>query len=239
MIITAITLRRILRAKRTWALTALPLLGVVVATVTLTRTFDVRVGYAHFTRGLLLPIIVGLVGLVIAASAVTDERDELTILYLAQTPVARWRAVAEIWLGAWVATTLLSALPVIMAVVLLGKAEQGVTAMVAVVGACVLAAGAYTALGVLAALWTRRAAIVGLVYVLLLESIVSGFAAGARNLSVAQHGRAIAAAGLDSKTWRELAPPSTGTATSVVVLVVVTAAALVLAGRRLHRMNLP
>jgi len=239
MTVASIALRRILRSRRTWAIASLPLLAVIIGALSLNRVTDTRGGYAAYVTGLLIPLIVGLVGFVVAASAVTDERDDLTILYVAQTPLPRWRAVTEIWLGSWAASLLLAAAPVGMGVILAVNAGQDATAAIDLVVACVLGTAAYTALAVLTALWTRRAAIVGLVYVLLLESIVSGFAAGTRNLSIAQHARAIAARSVDGRTQYELSPPTIGAGAAIVVLVAGTVAVLILAARRFRRMNLP
>lgn len=239
MTVAAIVFRRVLRAKRTWALALLPVLGVVVGYMALTNATDEKAAYATYTVGLLFPLIIALVSWVVAASAVTDEREELTILYLAQTPVSRLRMAAETWLATWAASLLLMSVPVVMGVLLARNADLGASSSLDLLVASVLSGGAYCGLGVLAGFYTKRAAIWGLVYVLLWEGIMSGFAAGARNLSISQHARAIAARGVDPWTRHEIGPPSTSAGVALVVLVAIVAVSLLLAGRRFARMNLP
>lgn len=238
MIVARIIFMRILRSKRTWALGALPALGVFIGIVALGAA-DPSMRYGHYVRNLLVPIVVALVALVISTSAIVDERDDLTILYLTQTPLARGRIVAEVWLSAVAATVLLVGGPVIVALLLAGRAGLATGAAAALVIAVGLAVAGYCALGVLLGLLTRRAALIGLVYVLVWEGTLSGFAAGARNLSIAQHARAIIARGLEPEVRVAVDPPSTGPAVAVVAMVATTIVALALAGRRLRRMNLP
>ena len=239
MTVATIVFRRVLRAKRTWALALLPALGIVVGYMMLTNATDEKAAYAGYLSGLLFPLIVALVSWVVAASAVTDERDELTILYLAQTPVARLRTAVETWLATWAASLILVALPVLMAALLARNADLAASSVLDVVVASVLASAAYCGLGVLVGFFTKRAAIWGLVYVLLWESIMSGFAAGARNLSISQHARAIAARGVDPWTRHEIDPPSTSAGVALVVLVAIVGVSLLLEGRRFSRINLP
>jgi ABC-2 type transport system permease protein len=229
---------RIFRSKRTWAIALLPALGVVTA-VAARNSGRGSEAYGHQVRNLVVPIVLALVALVISTSAIGDERDDLTILYLAQTTVPRWRIVVETWFSAFIATLALMT-PTIIAEIALGSSVGvGGGELVDLVFAIVLAAAGYCALGVLLALLTKRAALVGLVYVLLWEGTLSGFAAGARNLSIAQHARSIVARGVDPITRAAIDPPSTGAGTAVVALLVAPALLLVLAQRRLQRMNLP
>ena len=239
MIVAGIVFRRVLRAKRTWALGLLPALAVVVAFLAASQSGNTRAAYGSYVIGLLFPIVVALVSWVIAASAVTDEREELTILYVAQTPVSRLRTAAEIWLSAWAASMVLIALPLVMGIVLAGRAGVSAQAQIDLVVASALASAAYCGLGVLAAFYTKRAAVIGLIYVLLWESVMSGFAEGAKNLSVTQHARAIAARSADPWTRMELHPPTTSAGVALVVLVGIVAGSVLLAGRRFRRMNMP
>ncbi len=239
MIIAGIVLKRIVRAKRIIALGLLPALGLLVGILSLRGATDVRAAYAGFTRGLLIPIIIALGAFVIGSSAVTDEREDLTILYLAQTPVSRLRIVVETWLAAFAATLMLVAVPTVLAVMLAGRAEVSMAGKADLVLAVVLSTAAYTALAVALGFFTRRAMLFGLAYVLLWESIVASFASSAGNFSVSSHARVVLARSLDVLTRYEVKPPDTGVVTSLVVLVAIVAVALALAGRRLQRMNLP
>lgn len=239
MTIARIVLRRIARSRRTWALVLLPALAVLIASIAATQAVDPQRAYGNFVRGLLIPIVVALVALVIATSAIGDERDDLTILYLAQTPTAAARIVVETWISTVIATLVLVAPAFLATVWLAGTASVGGAALVDLLVAVALAACGYCALGVLLALLTRRAALVGLVYVLVWEGSLSGFAAGARNLSIAQHARSLVARSVDSVVEAAIRPPTTSAGVALIAIVAATAIGLVLASRRLQRMNLP
>lgn len=238
MNVARIALKRIFRAKRTWAIALLPGLSVVTAAVASQADRGVQ-AYGNQVRTLVIPIVLALVALVISTSAIVDERDDLTILYLAQTPVPRWRIVIETWFSTWVATLGLVT-PTLLANIALAR-SFGIAASTTVnlIIAVMLAAAAYCAFGILLALFTKRAALVGLVYVLLWEGTFSGFAGGARTLSIAQHARSIVARGVDPITRAAIDPPSTGAGTAFVALILAAALLLFLAQRRLQRMNLP
>ncbi len=238
MTIARIVFTRIIRARRTWAIALLPALGVLTAMVARGADRGVEV-YGHQVRNLVIPIVLALVALVISTSAIGDERDDLTILYLSQTTVARARIVLETWFSACVATLVLISPTVIADIALARSFGLGTSAGADLVFAVTLAAAGYCALGILLALLTKRAALVGLVYVLLWEGTLSGFAAGARNLSIAQHARSIVARSVDPITREAINPPSTGAGIALVALVLATVAFLLLAQRRLQRMNLP
>lgn len=238
MTVWRIIATRIVRTPRTWALALLPALGVLVVSFGFGAA-DPRVEYGHFARNLLIPIVVAVVALVIATSAVGDERDDLTILYLAQTPLSRWRIVVETWMAAVVATVALVAVPLGAALVLGRHAGLGAASGVDLVVASMLAICAYCAAGTLLALLTRRAALIGVMYVLIWEGTLSGFAAGARNLSIAQHARSLIARSVDPVTRAAIEPPTAGVGAAVVVLVLVAGLGLALARRRLARMDLP
>jgi ABC-2 type transport system permease protein len=236
--IARIVFTRIFRAKRTWAIALLPALGVLTAVVARNSGRGAE-AYGHQVRNLVIPIILALVALVISTSAIGDEREDLTILYLTQTTVPRLRIVVETWFSAFMATLVLMTPAVVAEMALGSSVGVGGGALVDLVLAIVLAAAGYCALGVLLALLTKRAALVGLVYVLLWEGTLSGFAAGARNLSIAQHARSIVARNVDALTRSAIDPPSTGAGAAVIALLVAPVVLLMLGQRRLQRMNLP
>ena len=238
MTIARIVFTRIFRAKRTWAIALLPALGVLTAVVARNSGRGAE-AYGHQVRNLVIPIILALVALVISTSAIGDEREDLTILYLTQTTVPRLRIVVETWFSAFMATLVLMTPAVVAEMALGSSVGVGGGALADLVFAIVLAGAGYCALGVLLALLTKRAALVGLVYVLLWEGTLSGFAAGARNLSIAQHARSIVARNVDALTRSAIDPPSTGAGAAAGALLVAPVVLLALGQRRLQRMNLP
>lgn len=239
MIVTGIILRRILRSRRTIALALLPLLGLVVGGLLVWKSQSPTEAYAGFTRGMVLPVLVALVSFVVGASAVTDEREDLTVLYLAQTPVSRLRIAAETWLAACAATAIIAS-PVIAISVALGmKAEIGTAALIDLLVASGLSIAAYTAVAALLGWVTRRAVLIGLAYVLLWEGSVASWAQAAENLSVGAYARAILAAHLNPFAAQRVGPPDTGTMAAIIILAAVVVVSVFAGSRRLATMNLP
>lgn len=238
MIVTGIVLRGLLRARRTLALGLLPLLGVIIATAVAGFTEERLVDdYAGYVSAMLLPVVTAFVSLVLGASAVTEEREDMTILYLAQSPVSRLRIAFETWLAAWLASCLLVA-PAALAGLVLGlRVDAPARSLLGLVVATPLAAAGYTAIAVLLGFLTRRAVIVGMLYVLLWEGSIANFAPSANRLSIAAYAREIVASGLGQPL--EPAPADVGVPVALAVLVATVAVAVVLAGRRLRRMELP
>ncbi len=239
MTITGIVLRGLLRARRTFALGLLPLLAVLIALALAAFADAPRVDdYAGYVSALLLPVVTAFVSLVLGASAVTEEREDLTILYIAQSPIGRLRIALETWLAGWLASLIVVAPAIAAGAVLGARVHVGASALGGLVLAVVLSVAAYTALAVLLGLLTRRAVIAGMLYVLLWEGSVASFAASADRLSIAAYGRRIAARG-DVALAMDPLPPTVGGVVAVIVLAAATAVALALAGRRLSRMELP
>lgn len=238
MTVFGIAFAGLLRSKRTLALGLLPLLGVVVAVGIAAAAEDPGVDdYAGYVGGLLLPVITAFVSLVLGASALTEQREDRTILYLAQTPLPRVRIAAETWLAAWLASSIVISPAALAGVVLGVRVDVPARALAGLVAGAVLAAGAYTALAVLLGLLTRRAVIVGMLYVLLWEGSVASVASSADRISIAAYGRRVAAVGIEGAM--DPAPPDVAALVAVLVLVLAAAVGIGLAGRRLGRMELP
>lgn len=238
MTVFGITFAGLVRSRRTFALGLLPLLGVVVAIGIAAAAEDPGVDdYGGYVGGLVLPVVTAFVALVLGASALTEQREDRTILYLAQTPLPRVRIAAETWLAAWLASVLVVSPAVIAGIVLGVRVDVPGRAFAGLVAGVVLAAGAYTALAVLLGLLTRRAVIVGMLYVLLWEGSVASVATSADRISIAAYGRRVAAAGIEGTM--DPAPPDVGAVVAIAVLALAALVSVALAGRRLGRMELP
>lgn len=239
MTAAAISFRGLLGAKRTWAMGVLSAvagaLGIVLlALVDQGERLD---RYAELAESLTVPTIVAFVALVLGATAVGDERDERTILYLAATPVARVRLVMS-WVGAAWVMSLILLVPAVVGAAALGLAgDMGARGLAMLVVAVALAALAYTALSALLALLVRRAIIIGMLYIVLWEGTIATFAQSADRVSLGAYGRRLVAAGVpDAEAF---GVPTVGAWTALIVLIVVSVAAVWLAGRRLSRVELP
>lgn len=239
MTVAVIALRGLLGAKRTWAMGALSAVAGSLGVVLLLRVeeSDRLDRYAELAESLTIPTIVAFVALVLGATAVGDERDERTILYLAATPIARVRLVISWVAAAWVMAMILL-LPAVIGTAVLGLAgDMGARGFAMLVVAVALAALAYTTLAALLALLVRRAIIIGMLYIVLWEGTVATFAESADQVSLGAYGRRLVAAGVpDAEAF---GVPTVGAWPALIVLIVVSGAAVWLGGRRLSRMELP
>ncbi len=175
------------------------------------------------------------IAVVIGASAISEEREDGTILYLASTPLSRLSLIVTKVLAAWTAAlALLVPSVVLAALITLGSAadlDQILWPTIAVA----LTALCYCALAALLAMVSRRPVVIGVLYILLWEGTIATFAASADRFSIAAYGRAIASEGVAGDN----AAPSFGGTTGVIVLIAVSVVATWLATRRLTRTELP
>jgi ABC-type transport system involved in multi-copper enzyme maturation permease subunit len=193
--------------------------------------------YAQLMETLFVPSVVAFVALVLGASAMGDERDDGTVLYLASTPLPRRAITLAKLLAAWTVTLVLT-LPGFLAalVITLGSdltARAAVWSLLAVLGVTL----AYTAVFVTLSLVVRRPVVVGFLYILLWEGSIASVAAAAKKFSIAAYGRQLVAEGLPGETGYNL--PAVSAASALVALVAVAAVAAALAARRLARVELP
>ncbi len=230
-----LSLRSLLDGRRYLALALLAAVPVLAATAfAAAGDIDPRIFWARLAQRLIIPTVAAFVAVVIAASAVGDEREDGTILYLVSTPVPRPALIATKVLAAWTAAMALLAPSVLVSgtIALGDRAEPGMLAW-PLLGVA-LSSLAYCAVGVLLAMVSRRPAVIGVLYILLWEGSIATFAASADRLSIAAYGRAIAVEGVVNVN----APDASATA-SVIVLAIVVVAAVWLAARRITRTELP
>lgn len=154
----------------------------------------------EFTEVLLatvvLNVLLPLASLIFGALAVGQEIEDGTLAYSLAKPTARWRLVATKVVVAWIATVA-TVLPGIWAAgwIVLGDplhpVVQGFTVGLTVAG--LLYCVGFFALS----LYTRRALILGLVYVIGWEGALSRLFAGTRTLSVREYATTLSEAVAD------------------------------------------
>ena len=231
-----LTLRALVDGRRLVILGLLALLPIIAALVYLgSGEVAAEVFWARLVNRLILPTVTAFIAIVIGASAVADEREDGTILYLVSTPLSRLSIIATKVLASWTAAlALLIPSVVIAGLIALGSsADAGQILWPA--AAAALTALCYCAIAAWLAMITRRPVVIGVLYILLWEGTIATFAASADRFSIAAYGRAIAAEGVA----RGNGAPSFGGVTGVIVLVAVTVVATWLATRRLTRTELP
>jgi ABC-2 type transport system permease protein len=231
-----LTLRALVDGRRLVILALLALLPVIAALLYASAgEVAPEIFWARLVNRLVLPTVTAFIAVVIGASAIAEEREDGTILYLTSTPLSRLSLMVSKVLAAWTAAlTLLVPSVVIAGLITLGSAMT-VEQIAWPVLASVMTALCYCALSALLAMVTRRPVVIGVLYILLWEGTIATFAASADRFSIAAYGRAIASEGLVGDNGA----PSFGATTGLIVLAVVSVVATWLATRRLTRTELP
>jgi ABC-2 type transport system permease protein len=231
-----LTLRALLLQRRTIVLgllAAAPVLMAFVYAVAARADADHVMFYSHLVQQLFVPTVAAVVALVIGVSAIGDERDDGTILYLVATPQSRLGLVATKIAAAWTATLMLLVPSLVVSALLILEGDTDLSSLAWPVAGVALATLAYCSVAAWLSLRTRRPIVIGVLYVLLWEGSIATFAASASKLSIAAYGRALVAERLP-----EAAAPVVGPAPAVLVLAAVAAVTCWLGARALVRAEL-
>jgi ABC-2 type transport system permease protein len=242
--VATLTSRSLLGRRRTLILLLLPV--TLLALCTLARVLagldsDIqRELDGPLAPGLLsafgLAVLMPLLGLIAGTGSIGPEIDEGSIVYLLAKPLNRHSIVVTKLVVAVGVVVAFGVVPVgIAGVVLTGEVGSVTVAFTA--GA--LAAGtAYAAVFLLLAVVTRNAVVIGLIYALIWESLVGGLVPGAQALSIQQWALAVVREVLGAPAERLDVTAAVGFGTGLSLLVIVTVAATVYAGRRLQTLRL-
>jgi ABC-2 type transport system permease protein len=148
--------------------------------------FDV---FSTITLGLVVP----LAALVFGTAALGTLIDDGTIVYLLVKPIRRATVVLAAMLVAGAAAAALTvATTLLSGVLVLGLASPGL--MVGMAAGAALASVLYVAVFVALSVYTSRALIIGLGYVLLWEGLVTPLLTGTRILSIREYALAVVTA---------------------------------------------
>lgn len=232
-----LALRRLLLRRRSALLAFAPMLAALVAVVqAASGTADAK-AFAGLMEQLFLPTILPFLALVIGSSAIGEERDDATILYLASTPLPRL-AIALPAIAAAALTTFVLCVPGLAIVIALSPGDDfSISASLWALAAVVAGACAYAAAFGALSLRVKRPVVIGLIYVLFWEGSIATFAPSARWLSLGAYTRAIVANGLPESTDYNV--PAIGGLAALVLLAGLAALATWWCGRRLTRVELP
>jgi ABC-2 type transport system permease protein len=244
--VAGITLRATLSRKRA-LLFALPALILILFTVALKVSRPPsRPWPSHVLGTFGFSVLLPLTALIIGTSVLGAEIDDGSIIHLLATPVRRSSVILTKFAVATGLTMIFAAVPELIAALISGggnappvQVQDGPGTIIMTQGAAInggrfalgLFVGAlvgsliYNAIFVMVSVATTRAIAVGLLYVLIWETLLANFVSGARLLSVSHYGLGIANGiandpGLDA---------GLSVATSVVMGIIVTVAALAVA----------
>lgn len=238
--VARMTIRQLLGRRRTLLLLLLAAIPILLSIIfRLADQTDIRSFTNHVFNTVSLTIVLPIVAVLFGTGAFGAENDDGTIVYLLAKPVTRWVIVAAKAVSAAVLVTGLTVGSVALAgaVDLLPAGGDGASATWACVVAMVVGSLCYVALFIALSLFTRRALLIGIGYVLVWEGALSSLLPGIANLSVRQYalGAASAVYPLNNDGAAPRVPPETAFALALAVIVV----ALLAATWRLMRFELP
>lgn len=187
-------------------------------------------------RALVLPVLLPVVALTFSTTTLGAEVRDGTVVNLVLKPIPRPGILIAKYLAAVLATLLVLVPAEVVAHVLAARGSGSTTLLSGMLAATVVGTLTYCAVGVLLSLLIGRALLVGLAYALLWEGALVSVAPSASSMSVRGYAEGVLASvvarsGLDFTT--RLGPLS-----ATLLAAVVTLLALVLAVRRLERMDL-
>ena len=236
-IVAQLTARSLLGRRRVFLLLLLPaVLLLLCGTVRLLaggQDTSVNVG---LLSGFALATVVPLLGLIAGAGSIGPEIDDGSVVYLMSKPLSRHSIVLSKLVVAVAVVIVVAAVPTWLAGLVLAGTADGLAVGYGI-GAG-LAGLAYCALFLLLAVVTRNAVVVGLIYVLIWESLVGSFVPGAQVLSIQQWALAITEKIVDPSALTPGLTSAVSFGTGVVLLAVVVVACTWYAGSRLRRLRL-
>jgi ABC-2 type transport system permease protein len=184
---------------------------------------------------LVLTTVVPLVALILGTTAIGAEIDDGTVIHLLAKPVGRaWIVLAKMLVAGAAGVMICATSVLVTGLLLVGLDEPRL--VLGMLAGTVVSVVAYTAVFVTLSVWTGRALIAGLGYVLLWEGFIASFFSGTRLLSIREYGLAVAA-GIAGPEAGSL-PSDVTLATGLVLAMLVTAVAFVLGARRLARFEI-
>ena len=239
--IARVTARQVLGRRRTILLSLLTAIPVGLAVLFRLVNPGSPRALEGFTNSVFVAMIVTLllplVALVFGTGVFGTEIEDGTVVYLLAKPAPRWAVVLAKWAVAAAAAVALSVGATLLAGLIgLGGTPAGLETTVGYSVGIAAGAVVYAAVFVALSLVTSRALIAGLAYVLIWEGALASFFSGIRFLSIRQYALGIAdAAGVGGRITSDTLEP----VSAVLLAVVVTVVALVVAVRRLGAFELP
>jgi ABC-2 type transport system permease protein len=235
-IVAQLTARSLLGRRRVLLLLLLPaVLLLLCGAVRLLAGSDTTVSVGVLS-GFALGTVVPLLGLIAGAGSIGPEIDDGSIVYLMSKPLSRHSIVHSKLAVAVAVVTVVAGVPTLLAGLVMSGTEEGLAVGYAV--GAIVAGFAYCALFVLLAVVTRNAVVVGLIYVLIWESLVGSFVPGAQVLSIQQWALAITEKVVGSSAGTLGLSSAVSFGTGVVLLTVIVVGCTWYAGARLRKLRL-
>jgi ABC-2 type transport system permease protein len=183
-----LTWRQLFARRRLYLAGAFSFAPFLVAIIFRLTAGDLEGTSSGFLISLLREIVVGtllpLAALVFGTSAFGGEIDDGTLVYLLVKPIARWRVVVSKYVVAVACTIAVMVPAIVLPWVLVRTPDLPATVPLSFLAGASIGALLYCAIFMTLGLTTRRALVLGLLYVIGLEIVLSRSIAGLRSLSI-------------------------------------------------------
>lgn len=245
--IFALTLRALARSRRLLVVAALLCVPLLLALVFVASAGSGdREGFVvELFVTLVLPVLLPLTALIFATSALGGEVEDRTLLYLTFRPISRLAVIVAKLLACTLVTTVLVELS-LLATYLIGTQGSGdAQNLGAILLAGLVGCLAYSSLFLLVGLWLpRRGLLVGFIYVLLWEGILSELSTGLATFSVRRYVEGVLDGSLGTSLLATMnadgiASVNISSTTSLFVLVLVLLGGMLVATWKLQQLELP
>ncbi|MGY0233801.1 ABC transporter permease [Longispora urticae] len=133
--------------------------------------------------GLGMTAVVPLMSLIIGASVLGSEIDDGTVIHILTKPIPRWRIILSKLVVASGVSALVTAVPMFV----VGAVIDGPRLGAGLAGGAAIGATVYSALFLALSVVSRRPVLLGLVYVLVWEGLLTNLVSGAKVLSVQKY----------------------------------------------------
>jgi ABC-2 type transport system permease protein len=181
--VASITVRALLGRRRFAVLLPLPVLLVGLTALAHRLQPDPADWGVPVVAGLGFGVVLPMIALLVGTGVLGSEIDDGTIVHILATPLARRDIVLTKLAVAAGITTVVSAVPMFLAGVIMESVRFGLGLALA----CTVGSIAYCAVFLALSLLTRRPVLLGLLYVLIWEGLLGNLLAGSRLLSVQQY----------------------------------------------------
>lgn len=231
-----LTARGLFGRRRALLLVILPVLLLVLAGLTRWASDAAPDASSLLANGFAMGTLLPLMCLLVSTGVIGTEIDDGSIVYMLAKPLKRRVILFSKLAVALVAVFVFAVLPTMLAVAIAG--DEGGRLTVAYGVSAALAAIAYTAIFVTLGIVTRNAVVFGLLYALLWETVLGGYVPGIRAVSVRQWALSVGERMLGSQAEGWAVTSEVGMTTGLILLALITGAAVFLGVRRLQTLTL-
>jgi ABC-2 type transport system permease protein len=234
-----LTWRQLFARRRIWVAVAFALAPVLFTLVFKLVADDGEGGRVAFFGTLSREVVIGtllpLAAVVFGTTAFGGEVDDGTLVYLLVKPIQRWHVVASKYVVAALSTLAIAVPGVVLPWLLLGHPDLPARVPLAYAIGAAVATVLYTALFLGLGLKSKRALVIGLLYVIAFEGFLSRSLPGIRSLSIREYAISVSQAASNGTV---ILPGSIPMATVKVMGAIILIGAIAWSMRKLVRFEL-